>query len=484
MRPRGSRNPGRRDTKIPASSLYHSTKVSKWLENVRLVKGGKATNWKRHYKLRHNWLRGSCKVSQTQVAEQPSIPPLLVRMHEGVVVTVDSDSGLSAWSMMGEHKHLMTVALASNESPRGDLHAPTSMAIDFSNSTADLINIAIGFKDGSFSIYQLIVHKRSIVHKYTHGPSSNATLSAIAYAWPYLLTMAELQVLSLYRFNSTADYNLASDRIGTPYLLSSLKSHTAWPPLSLTIRVSSKNILASIAYAMPTYLAGWSVGLQELRLTPDGNVLESRLASALSQGFVPLIPTEFPSSSESNALLSRGTELGQSRIAALSKPATLSYNHPYLLAAHPDNTLTLYMVTSNAHNLIIGPGDRLWGHTSSVSGAYVDDRGKAVSVSAYGNELRIWELEGGVSSNGSKRRVATGSASVQVRPEEGVLGNEACDQAHSQKIGRSTRSGLACGISIEEAATTKGWVAFDEEKVVVLRETAQGAQALVVYDFT
>lgn len=484
MRPRGSRNPGRRDAKIPASSLYHSAKVSKWLENVRLVKGGKATNWKKHYKLRHNWLRGSCKVSQTQVAEQPSIPPLLVRMHEGVVVTVDSESGLSAWSMMGEHKHLMTVALASNESPRGDLLAPTSMAIDFSNSTADLINIAIGFKDGSFSIYQLIVHKRSIVHKYTHGPSSNATLSAIAYAWPYLLTMAELQVLSLYRFNSTADYNLASDRIGTPYLLSSLKSHTAWPPLSLTIRVSSKNILASIAYAMPTYLAGWSVGLQELRLTPDGNVLESRLASALSQGFVPLIPTEFPSSSESKALVSRGTELGQSRIAALSKPATLSYNHPYLLAAHPDNTLTLYMVTSNAHNLIIGPGDRLWGHTSSVSGAYVDDRGKAVSVSAYGNELRIWELEGGVSSNGSKRRVATGSASVQVRPEEGVLGNEACDQAHPQEIGRSTRSGLACGISIEETATTKGWVAFDEEKVVVLRETAQGAQALVVYDFT
>lgn len=423
-------------------------------------------------------------MSQTQVAEQPSVPPLLVRMYEGVVVTVDSDSGLSAWSIMGEHKHLMTVALASNESPCGDLLAPTSMAIDFSNSTADLINIAIGFKDGSFSIYQVIVQKRSIVHKYTHGPSSNATLSAIAYAWPYLLTMAELQVLSLYRFNSTAEYNLASNGIGTPYLLSSLKSHTAWPPLSLTIRISNKNILASIAYAMPTYLAGWSVGLQELRLTPDGNVLESRLASALSQGFVPLIPTESPSSSESKAPLSRGTEHGQSKFAALSKPATLSYNHPYLLAAHPDNTLTLYMVTSNAHNLIIGPGDRLWGHTSSVSGAYVDGRGKAVSVSAYGNELRIWELEGGVSSNGSKKRVVKSSASVQVRPEEGVLGSEACDQAQPQDIGHSTRSGLACGMGTEEAATTKGWVAFDEEKVVVLRETAQGAQALVVYDFT
>lgn len=481
MRPRASRIPGRRDAKISASSLYYSSKVSKWLEDLRVATGGKATNWKKHYKLRHNWLKGNCKVSRTQIAEHPSIPPLLVRMYESVVVTVDSDNGLSAWSMMGEHTHLMTVALSPNESPRGDILAPTAMAIDSSNSTADLISVAIGFKDGSFSIYQLIIHKRSIIHKYTHGPSSNAMLSAIAYAWPYLLTMTELQVLSLYRFDPNADDQLAYDGIGAPYLISSLKSHTAWPPLSLTIRISNKNILASIAYAMPTYLAGWSVGLQELRLTPDGNVQESRLASALSQGFTPLISTESQSSPESKA---RGIEHDQSIIAASSKPVTLSYNHPYLLAAHPDNTLTLYMVTSNAHNLMIGSGDRLWGHTSSVSGAYVDDRGKAVSVSTYGNELRIWELEGGVSSNGSKRRIATGAASVQIRPEEIILGNEALHQAYPEEIGHSTRSGLACGMSIEEAPTTNGWVAFDEEKVVVLRETAQGAQALVVYDFT
>lgn len=484
MLPRASRIPGRRDAKISTSSLYYSAKASKWLEDVRLVKGGKATNWKKHYKLRYNWLRGNCKVSQTQVAEQPTIPPLLASIYEGVVVTVDSDNGLSAWSMMGDHKHLTMVVLALNESPRAESLAPTSMVIDSSNSTADLISIAIGFKDGNFSIYQLIMHKRSIVHKYTHGPASNATLSAIAYAWPYLLTMTERQVLSLYRFHPTADHKLANDGIGTPYLLSSLKSHTAWPPLSLTIRISNKNILASIAYAMPTYLAGWSVGLQELRLTADGSILESRLASALSQGFVPLFSTEPPTLPESKAPLSRGTEYDQSTIASLSKPVTISYNHPYLLAAHPDNTLTLYMVTSNAHNLIIGSGDRLWGHTSSVSAAYVDDRGKAVSVSAYGNELRIWELEGGVSSNGLKRRVATGAGSVQVRPEETVLGNEPLDQAQPREIGHIIRSGLACRMGIEEAATTKGWVAFDEEKVVVLGESAQGAQALIVYDFT
>jgi hypothetical protein len=31
---------------------------------------------------------------------------------------------------------------------------------------------------------------------------------------------------------------------------------------------------------------------------------------------------------------------------------------------------------------------------------------------------------------------------------------------------------------------TRGWIGFDEENVVVLKEQSQGRQALVVYDFT
>jgi len=36
---------------------------------------------------------------------------------------------------------------------------------------------------------------------------------------------------------------------------------------------------------------------------------------------------------------------------------------------------------------------------------------------------------------------------------------------------------------IEETSLSRGWIGFDEENVVVLKEKSWGAQALVVYDF-
>lgn len=423
-------------------------------------------------------------MSETQVAERQSVPPLLVQLHEGIVMTVDSVDGLRAWQMKGDHKQLASMALIFNGTPSEISFGPSSLAIDSSNSTLERINIVVGFTDGRFSIYHLSIKERIFVHKYTHVPSSNGTISAIAYASPYLLTMTESQLLSLYRFDLTADGSLGNTNFAPPTLLSSLKSHTAWPPLCLTIRASSGNIHASIAYAMPTYLAGWSVGLQELRLTSEGTILESRLASALNQGFAPLsTPQPSPSpDSRTPPPRRRGTNPGV--FPPSTKPTTLSYNHPYLLATHSDNTLTLYMVTSNTQDLSIGIGNRLWGHTSSVSGAYVGDRGKAVSVSAQGNELRVWELEGGISSIASRRRIAAGVTSVQVRPDNRDIGSQAQDYKMTENMGHGLCVGLTAGSTFGEVATKKGWIAFDEEKVIVLEEKIQGAQTLVVYDFT
>ena len=129
-------------------------------------------------------------------------------------------------------------------------------------------------------------------------------------------------------------------------------------------------------------------------------------------------------------------------------------------------------------------GSRLWGHTSSVSGAHVGDRGKAVSVSAVGNELRVWELEGGVTSSTSRRRAAAGEASVRVCPER----NGATSQTKRENMLRAPIGAVAGPRCMREresddSTVTHGWVTFDEEKVVVLREKMFGAQALVVYNF-
>jgi hypothetical protein len=37
---------------------------------------------------------------------------------------------------------------------------------------------------------------------------------------------------------------------------------------------------------------------------------------------------------------------------------------------------------------------------------------------------------------------------------------------------------------MDEMSIVRGWVGFDEENVVVLREESAGSQALIVYDFT
>lgn len=83
VRPRASRIPGA--SRAPPSSLHYSSRNSRWLEDEGLAKTS-ATNWKALYKLRHNWNRGICRVSEIDITANeplpPPVPPLLVRLYE------------------------------------------------------------------------------------------------------------------------------------------------------------------------------------------------------------------------------------------------------------------------------------------------------------------------------------------------------------------------------------------------------------------
>jgi hypothetical protein len=77
------------------------------------------------------------------------------------------------------------------------------------------------------------------------------------------------------------------------------------------------------------------------------------------------------------------------------------------------------MVHSTTSSLNIEPGQRLHGHTSGVAQVIVDGRGKAISINRNGSEIRVWELEGGVSrrSRGGGGLVnGQGGASVRIEP--------------------------------------------------------------------
>ena len=139
-----------------------------------------------------------------------------------------------------------------------------------------------------------------------------------------------------------------------------------------------------------------------------------------------------------------------------SGPTTLCYTHPYLLATLPDNTLILYLCTSDASALTVSPGIRLWGHTSGISDAEITARGKAVSVSGKGDEMRVWELEG--------RPAALSGRSVEIRPNKTEGGDE--------------------DVNGPEWDSRRNWVGFDDEMVIVLKESRGGGESLMVYDFT
>jgi hypothetical protein len=117
----------------------------------------------------------------------------------------------------------------------------------------------------------------------------------------------------------------------------------------------------------------------------------------------------------------------------------------------------------------------------------VGGRGKAVSVSTRGDELRVWELEGGFASASARRRLAAGELSVQLRPERASpLSTE--DEVLTAGA-KAQSNGIGLGMALEErdvdeTSMTRGFVGFDDDKVVVLRERHSGNQTLVVYDFT
>jgi hypothetical protein len=402
-------------------------------------------------------------VSEIEVAEQPPIPPLLVRMHEGIVYTADSTGGLRAWSSKKARRMMGSISFTTT-SP------PTSMGLDVSTANAGCHRVAIGFEDGAFRVYSFDLGAEKFTEIYAHAPSSNGMLSAVAYCSPYLVTMTATQLLSLYQFPENPK---AARILDPPRLLHSLLSHTVYPPLSLAIRSSSQNIVATIAFAFPSFLSGWGVGIQEIWLSPDGALLDSRLA--MSSGTVR------PASNPTNTTAAPPARTPSSSFSAASpgynKPTSLSYSHPYLLLSHSDNTLTLYLITSSDKVLSIGSGSRLWGHTSSVSGAHVGGRGKAVSVSSRGDELRIWELEGT-----NRRKLASSDLSVRVQGESCPTTASVSDLSNA-----IARRGLGLGLAVgelEDLSVVRGWVGFDEENVVVLRERGAGSQSLVVYDFT
>ncbi|GKU02829.1 f-box protein [Fusarium langsethiae] len=478
--PRALRIPGFRIGGAGGTRLQYSARRAVWADGRKgrapddefLKESSKdeSVDWKRQYKLRHNWARGKCAVEEVSVrdaSEEGDVQKrTLIKVVEGIAITADSESGLRAWDLRTRRP---TAQLDFHEVNERDDNVPTSLAVD-ENRSATEVDVIVGFADGGFGLWRLDLEQQSLTLRYRHEKSCNGEIIAVACGYPYVLTATTAGLISLYTFNrpateptdhftnnaskmsepllhGTVEQQVKPRNMGTtlpiPYLLTSLKSHTTHLPLALSIRRMSSSVSASIAYTFPVR-DGWCIGVQDLLITPspDGSgvdKLTSRLASTLpitASGGVDTIRTH----------------------GSRSELMTLCYNHPYLLATLPDNTLVLYLCTSTAKSFSLSSGIRLWGHTSGISDADITPRGKAVSISTRGDEIRVWELEGRV-----------GGRSIEVRPTT----RQPVDNTDSP-----TTTPRA------EWEDRRNWVGFDDEMVIVLKETRDGRESLMVYDFT
>ncbi|KAH8164699.1 hypothetical protein CIB48_g3539 [Xylaria polymorpha] len=500
--PRALRLPGFRTGSARDGKLHYSSRRAIWADGR---KGGwvdmrtgdrderEGRDWKSQYKLRHNWSRGKCAVEELQLGREPRFPEtsetpkMLVKVLEGIAVTADPGTGLRAWDL--KTKQLVAQARLDEDD---SCVSPSCMALDGQFLQQKCLDIALGFTDGSFGTWRLHIEQKQIVRRYRHEGSSNGEIIGVAFLYPYLLTATESILISLYTFDSPpspsgrldngeaakpnceieqASKNEASDgkkeesktQLAAPYLLTSLKSHTSRAPLALSLRATAASTAASIAYSFFT-IRGWSLGIQELHIRPIKTRLKSHPEITTTQLAYTLpvnktsrhVPS--PPSSPARPSLPNGTNTQENDPDAQQDgPISLSYTHPYLLATLPDNTLILHLCTSSSSSLSISPGIRLWGHTSGISDAEITARGKAVSVSSRGEEIRLWELEG-----------RTNGRSIEVRPTAKTSSEDAAIQEHMDAQWDDRRN----------------WVGFDDEMVIVLKESSEGRESLLVYDFT
>lgn len=477
-------------------------------------------NWKRQYKIRYNWARGKCAVEELKLGGDVDVGSgeeerrMLVKVVEGVAVTADRAEGLRAWDL--KTRSLITRIDIGDGDTRP---APSCIAVDDAALERGVLDVALGFTDGSFGVWRLFTQAKHLTRRYRHEKSSNGELIAMAFSYPFLLTATQSVLISLYTFQvpSAADTDLGEGGANTPgqtqgnnaatkeasgqngqgtsaavgqaeggnlpapYLLTALDSHTSRPPLALSIRRAAKTTIASVAYTFSTR-RGWSIGIQDLHIRQAAKGIKSapeitttRIAytTPVESACVPqspLSPPATPGRGHTGPTTAAGSSATTSTpTSAEPGPITLCYTHPYLLATLPDNTLILHMCTSNASSLSISDGIRLWGHTSGISDAEITSRGKAVSVSTRGEEMRVWELEG--------RTSGVGSRSVEIRPWQSPASPGAAP-------GSLAGDGLQLGDPARDWDERRNWVGFDDEMVIVLKERKGARESLMVYDFT
>jgi hypothetical protein len=84
-----------------------------------------------------------------------------------------------------------------------------------------------------------------------------------------------------------------------------------------------------------------------------------------------------------------------------------------------------------------------------------------------------------MTSSANRKRSRNGELSVRVQPSK-------ASEEYTQEDDSGQQVGLRLALDqgFDDSSISRGWVGFDEQNVIVLREKSEGSQALVIYDFS
>ena len=212
-----------------------------------------------------------------------------------------------------------------------------------------------------------------------------------------------------------------------PLMLYELTSHTSFPPYALSIRSEKRYgapIIASIAYAIPSFRGDFSIGMQEIHLDEEtGKVLETKISTSVQGGWFPLNERSDDSDRLDPTYMCRSKVLNYRRGSNL----TLAHNHPHLVVGSGNNGLWKYACGEGPDETMVKTFGELLGHTSGVVAVDVDSKGKCVSVQRGGGVAVRW-LDGmGENQMDADAHVQTGVAAEKV---------EAMGMSHKDFMGR------------------------------------------------
>lgn len=391
---------------------------------------------------------------EVEIAQPPS-PPAIANVHQNLVFTADKDAGLRVWSQNDGAR-----ALRSQIDIESSAQTVCMAVADVQGG----VGVVLGFDDGSFSLY-LLRAAQDFSLECSHL-SSDGPLVAVALMESHIMTISKTKFLSIYHLQSKQQ---VSGLERTLTSISRLQADASFSPVSVALRKTpGGGIVGSVAYAFKPLQSEWCLGLQEVCLSHNGQIMNSRLASTIDTRIdsPPKVGRNWEVTSRSTSTLPLALHP-----QLMSAPTSLSYEHPFVVCSLSDNTLMSYLVTSSSDSLEIRSGRRLWGHTSAVSGVQVNGRGKAVSISSKGEEIRAWELE----------EVMT--AVLPRRTSTAIKGVDEMTGVVAVLAQRGSGLSLALDEMKREQSMTRRWVGFDDEQVVILGDRDQ-TQILSLYDFT